>query len=55
LEQYLPEAWRLDPKKRRSATASTFAAALELVKEGDLEMRQSALFEPIELRKRMMG
>ncbi len=52
LEQYLPEAWRLDPKKRRSATASTFAAALELVKEGKLEMRQSDIFEPIELRKR---
>ena len=52
LAQYLPEAWRLDPKKRRSATASTFAAALELVKEGRLEMRQDESFSPVRLRKR---
>ena len=52
LSQYLPEAWRLDPKKRRSATASTFAAALELVKEGRLEMRQDETFSPIRLRKK---
>lgn len=53
LSQFLPEAWRLDPKKRRSATASTFAASLELVKEGALEMRQSESFAPIMLRKRL--
>lgn len=52
LSQYLPEAWRLDPKKRRSATASTFAASLELVKEGRLEMKQSESFAPILLRKK---
>ncbi len=55
LEQFLPEAWRLDPKKRRSATAATFAAALELVKEGKLEIRQADTFDPIELRKRVTG
>ncbi|MEE9454254.1 MAG: ScpA family protein [Paracoccaceae bacterium] len=52
LVQYLPEAWRLEPKKRRSATASTFAASLELVKEGALEMKQSESFAPIFLRKK---
>ena len=52
LSQYLPEAWRLDPKKRRSATASTFAATLELVKEGRLEMKQSEAFSTILLRKK---
>lgn len=52
LSQYLPEAWRLDPKKRRSATASTFAASLELVKEGRLEIKQSESFAPIMLRKK---
>lgn len=52
LSQYLPEAWRLDPKKRRSATASTFAASLELVKEGKLEMKQAESFAPIMLRKK---
>lgn len=53
LVQYLPEAWRLDPKKRRSATASTFAASLELVKAGSLEMKQSESFAPIYLRKKL--
>jgi len=27
---YLPEGWELDPTKRRSASAATFAASLEL-------------------------
>jgi segregation and condensation protein A len=50
LNQFLPDGWRDDPKFRRSATASTFAASLELVKEGKLELRQTELFAPIELR-----
>ena len=49
---YLPDGWASDPVKRRSATAATFAASLELVKEGHLEIRQSESFAPIELRKR---
>ncbi|GHF46684.1 segregation and condensation protein A [Seohaeicola zhoushanensis] len=49
---YLPEGWETDPVKRRSATAATFAASLELVKQGQLEIRQSAIFAPIEVRKR---
>jgi len=49
---YLPDGWANDPVKRRSATAATFAASLELVKEGHLEIRQSESFAPIELRKR---
>ncbi len=52
LTSYLPEGWGEDPVMRRSATASTFAASLELVKEGHLEIRQSEVFAPIELRKR---
>ncbi len=52
LSQFLPESWRDDPKKRRSATASTFAAALELVKEGRMEMRQYDIFSPIQLRQK---
>lgn len=52
IASYLPEGWEADPVRRRSATASTFAASLELVKEGRLEIRQSALFAPIEVRKR---
>ena len=52
LTSYLPEGWEIDPVKRRSATAATFAASLELVKEGHLEIRQSELFAPIQLRKK---
>lgn len=52
LQQFLPEGWREDSKFRRSATAATFAAALELVKEGKLDIRQSETFAPIELKAR---
>ncbi|WP_397541495.1 segregation/condensation protein A [Roseovarius salis] len=49
---YLPEGFGTDPARRRSATASTFAASLELVKEGRAEIRQSEPFAPVELRRR---
>lgn len=49
---YLPDGWESDPVRRRSATAATFAASLELVKEGRLDIRQSETFAPIQLRKR---
>ena len=50
LLSYLPEGWHSDPTKRRSATAATFAASLQLVKEGKMELRQSETFSPIQLR-----
>ena len=50
LEQFLPDGWQHDAKLRRSATASTFAASLELVKAGKLQIRQSEMFAPIEIR-----
>lgn len=49
---YLPEGWRADPARRRSATAATFAASLELAKAGRVELRQSETFAPIQLRLR---
>ena len=49
---YLPDGWSDNPKKRRSATASTFAAALELAKEGKIEIRQVDIFLPIQIRKK---
>lgn len=52
IASFLPDGWRDDPKKRRSATAATFAASLELAKEGKLELRQGDTFSPIEIRKR---
>ena len=52
LSSYLPEGWEADPLRRRSATAATFAASLELAKEGQVELRQGGLFAPIQLRRR---
>lgn len=51
LSAWLPAEWRAEPKRRRSATAASFAAALELVKAGRLELRQEAAFRPIYLRQ----
>ncbi|QYX55253.1 segregation/condensation protein A [Roseovarius sp. SCSIO 43702] len=52
IASWLPEGFTSDPARRRSATASTFAAALELAKEGRLEIRQSETFAPISVRRR---
>ncbi|MDH5798573.1 MAG: segregation/condensation protein A, partial [Paracoccaceae bacterium] len=52
LSSYLPEEWQGDPAMRRSATASTFAASLELAKEGKIEIRQGETFAPIQIRKK---
>ena len=52
LGQFLPEGWSGSPQERRTATASTFAAALELVKTGHLEIRQSDTFAAIQLRRK---
>lgn len=49
---YLPEGWGRDPKRRRSATAATFAASLELAKQGQIEIRQSETFSPISIRRK---
>ena len=48
---YLPDGWTDDPKKRRSATASTFAASLELAKEGKIVIRQDEVFSPIQIKR----
>jgi segregation and condensation protein A len=50
LASFLPEGWALEPAKRRSAIASTFAASLEMAKLGQLEIRQEENFAPIYLR-----
>lgn len=52
LESYLPDAWRGDPRRRRSATAASFAAVLEMVRRGELELRQDDVFAPLRLRAR---
>ena len=51
LASYLPEGLEANPARRRSATASHFAASLELAKAGQIQIRQSGVFEPIQIRK----
>jgi segregation and condensation protein A len=49
MSDWLPPGWTLGTR-RRAATAATFAAALELVREGLAELRQDEPFAPIHLR-----
>ena len=55
LASWLPEGWVSDPARRRSATAATFAASLQLVKEGRIEIRQAGADAPILIRGRPPG
>jgi len=52
LADWLPEGWSSDPRRRRSATASHFAAALELARQGQVELRQGENFAPLHIRRR---
>ena len=52
MAQCLPDGWDGDPIRRRSSTAATFAASLELVKQGKIDLRQSDAYAPILIRKR---
>ncbi|MEO1460156.1 MAG: ScpA family protein, partial [Pseudomonadota bacterium] len=51
LEGFLPEDWAEEPGRRRSAVASSFAAALELARQGAVEIRQEGSFAPLYLRR----
>jgi len=51
LRSFLPELL-VEGLEGRSALASTFAATLELVKNGELELRQDGTCAPIYLRRR---
>ena len=51
LSTYLPHEI-LEPLVWRSAVASTFAASLELVKSGEVEIRQGSAFGPLYVRSR---
>ena len=52
LSSYLPDGWDVEPDLRRSATAATFAASLELAKEGSIEIRQADTYAPIQIRRK---
>ncbi len=51
LDEYLI-AYVVEPSHAATVRASSFAAALELVREGRLEMHQQAAFAPLYVRKR---
>lgn len=50
LDQFLLKYLHEDEDERRTALASSFAASLEMVREGKLDIRQDGLFAPIFLR-----
>lgn len=52
LAGFLPPGWRAAGNRRRSALASTFAASLELAKQGQIDLQQAETFAPIRLRRR---
>jgi segregation and condensation protein A len=54
LDQYLL-AYMVEPSLKATVLASSFAATLELVREGRLEMHQHAAFAPLYVRKRPGG
>ncbi len=54
LDSFLIE-YMSSPEERRTAVASSFAATLELVREGKMEMRQDEVFAPLYLRGRAQG
>ena len=49
---FLPDGWTSSANRIRAATASTFAATLELAKSGELELRQRDNFGPIQFRSK---
>lgn len=54
LDSFLIE-YLATPEERRTAVASSFAATLEMVREGKLEVRQDQVFAPLYLRGRAQG
>lgn len=52
MQAFLPSTEGHDTLESKSAIASTFSAVLELVKAGELELRQTETFAPIFLKRR---
>src|SRR6201986_2342665 len=52
LDEYLL-SYVADPSQKATVFASSFAAALELVREGDMELNQKEAFAPLYFRKRV--
>ncbi len=51
LSTYLAD-WLVDEEERATTLASSFSASLELVRQGEVELRQAAIFGPLFVRRR---
>jgi segregation and condensation protein A len=51
LNSFLPPGWNNNAARRRSATASHFAAVLEMAKAGHVVLKQSDAFAPLLVRQ----
>ena len=51
LEELIPKNFKNEKKFKKSGTAGIFAGSLELVKEGNLRIRQKDLFEDIYIKE----
>lgn len=51
IDQFLLE-FLVDPEMRRSVLASSFSASLEMVREGQLELRQEEAMKPLYMRRK---
>lgn len=54
LDEYLL-AYVVDPQQRATVIASSFAAALEMVRDGTMDLNQKEAFAPLYFRKRPAG
>ena len=55
LEQVAPQGGEAGGPSTASYVASTLSASLELVKEGGMDVKQAAAFDPLYLRRRTQG
>jgi len=51
LDDLIPKNFKDDKKFKKTGTAGIFAGSLELVKEGNLEIKQKDLFEDVYIKK----
>ena len=49
-DEIIPRSWRSEPVEVKSAVATTFAASLELVKSGDLKIKQDFPLKIMKMR-----
>ena len=51
LDELIPENFRKIPKYKKTGKAGIFAGSLELVKEGNLSIKQNNLFDDIFIKE----